>query len=368
MRRLSAVTGNAFLACLIAFSCTVGLVPGGAQGAVVSGLSEALVPVDDRSDTARAAANEAALRQVLIKISGDRKAVSSRPELLKDAGNYVLQYQYRDLAAEDGGAATSMLWVQFDEAAVRQLLANAGLQEWQSDRPQVLVWAATEQDGASGLSGAVEEDPTTRALRQHMERRGLPLVLPQPDPADTDSLTVADIKQGDTGRLRQASGRYGSQELATAVLGKSQDGAWRGRFTLLRGERSATWVAQGPTLDDVVAQGVDQWADALAAPAAAAGSATTTEAVDLQVEGITNSRQFGRAEAYLRTVPGVSQVSVRRLEPGVVTFRVIAAGGMPVLGQAIGSGQVLQPAAGTAAGRFILIEVAPPSVAPVPPQ
>jgi hypothetical protein len=367
MRRLQAVTGNAFLACLIALSCTLGIAPGGARAAVVSGLNEALVPVDDRGDTARAAANQAALRQVLIKITGDRKAVTSRPELLKDAGNYVLQYQYRDLAPEEGAAAAALLWVQFDEAAVRQLLATAGLPSWQPDRPQVLVWAATEQDGAGGLSGSVEEDPTARALRQHMDRRGLPLALPLTDPTDTGSLTVSDIKQGDTGKLQQASVPYGAQELATAVLSKAQDGTWRGRFTLLRGERSATWVAQGLTLDEVVAQGVDQWADALAAPAAAAGSATTTEAVDLQVEGITNSRQFGRVEAYLRTVPGVSQVSVSRLEPGLVTFRVITAGGMAVLAQGVGSGQVLQPAAG-AAGRFVLVDMAPPPVAPATPQ
>jgi hypothetical protein len=360
------VIRDAGLACLVALWTVVAIVPG-AHAAVVSGLDEALVPVADRSETARAEANRAALRQVLIKIAGDRKAVDSRPELLKDAGNYVLQYQYRDVAAGEATAAASLLWVQFDEAAVRELLAKAGLPSWQSNRPLVLVWAATEQDGASAIASTDGQDPTTVALRLHMERRGLPLALPQVDPAAADAPTVADLKQGDPASLQQASAPYGAQELASAVITRAGD-AWRGLFTLLRGEHGATWVAQGPTVEGVVAQGVDQWADALAAPAVAAGSATTTEAVDLQVEGITNAQQFGRVETYLRTVPGVSQVRVRRLEPGVVTFRVIAAGGMAVLAQGIGSGQVLQPAAGGAAGRFVFVEPAPAPASAAPAQ
>lgn len=366
MRRLRAVIRDAGLACLVALWTLVAVAPG-AHAAVVSGLDEALVPVADRGETARAEANRAALRQVLIKIAGDRKAVDSRPELLKDAGTYVLQYQYRDVAASEAAAAATLLWVQFDEAAVRELLAKAGLPSWQANRPQVLVWAATEQDGASAIASTDGQDPTTVALRLHMERRGLPLVLPQVDPAVADAPTVADLKQGDPARLQQASAPYGAQELATAVITRAVD-AWQGRFTLLRGEHGATWVAQGPTLEEVVAQGVDQWADALAAPAVAAGSATTTEAVDLQVEGITNTQQFGRVETYLRTVPGVSQVRVRRLEPGVVTFRVIAAGGMAVLAQGIGSGQVLQPAEGGAAGRFVFVEPAPAPASAAPVQ
>lgn len=367
MRRLRAVIRDAGLACLVALWTVVAIAPG-AHAAVVSGLDEALVPVADRGETARAEANRAALRQVLIKIAGDRKAVDSRPELLKDAGNYVLQYQYRDVAAGEATAAATLLWVQFDEAAVRELLAKAGLPSWQANRPLVLVWAATEQDGTGTISATDGQDPTTVALRMHMERRGLPLALPQVDPAVADAPTVADLKQGDPARLQQASAPYGAQELATAVITRADDGAWRGRFTLLRGEHGATWVAQGPTVEEVVAQGVDQWADALAAPAVAAGSATTTEAVDVQVEGISNTQQFGRVETYLRTVPGVSQVRVRRLEPGLVTFRVIAAGGMAVLAQGIGSGQVLQPAAGGAAGRFIFVEPAPAPAAAAPPQ
>lgn len=366
MRRLRAVIRDAGLACLVALWTVVAIAPG-AHAAVVSSLDEALVPVADRSDTARAEANRAALRQVLIKIAGDRKAVDSRPELLEGAGNYVLQYQYRDVAASEATAAASLLWVQFDEAAVRELLAKASLPSWQSNRPLVLVWAATEQDGASAISAMDGQDPTTAALRLHMERRGLPMVLPQLDPAAADAPTVADLKQGDPAWLQQASAPYAAQEVASAVITRSGD-AWRGRFTLLRGEHGATWVAQGPTVEEVVAQGVDQWADALAAPAVAAGSATTTEAVDLQVEGITNTQQFGRVEIYLRTVPGVSQVRVRRLEPGVVTFRVIAAGGMAVLAQGIGSGQVLQPAAGGAAGRFVYVEPASAPAAAAAPQ
>jgi hypothetical protein len=194
------------------------------------------------------------------------------------------------------------------------------------------------------------------------------LVLPLQDLDEQGRISAKDIKQDNVARITEASSRYGAQEVATAVVSLGQEDGWRGRFTLLRGERGSTWVAQGTTAEEVVAQGVDQIADALAAPAATVtGSA---EAVEVRVEGIANAQQFAQVESYLRTVPGVSNVVLRRLEPAYVTFSVNVAGGMATLTQAAAAGQALQ-AVGAGVGYFRLQQAAtasaPAAAAPQTP-
>ena len=327
--------------------------------ATVTGLNEALVIVADKTDKTRAKATEAALQQVMIKLTADRKAVASNAEaLLKDADSYVLQYQYQELPAAGGGADATVpaLWVQFDEVAVKQALAAAGLPLWAAERPSLLVWALSEEDGSASLSGSEDQSAASASLRRHAERRGVPLVLPLLDLDDQGRIHPDDIKQDNIARIKDASARYGAQATATVVLTATPDSRWRGRFTLYRDERSSTWLAQGKTTDDVLSQGMDQLADALAALTLAPAPGASGESVQVLVEGVSSARQYAQVEAYLRTLSNVSNVVVKRLEPGRVTFAVVSHGGLPAIAEAVAAGQVLQPIGAAGEGRFRLLQ------------
>ncbi|MGQ0656512.1 MAG: DUF2066 domain-containing protein [Chromatiales bacterium] len=351
-----------------AFECAAGLrwrvvlallafTAGVAGAATVTGLNEALVPVADRTDKARAEATKEALREVLIKLTGDRNAIRGETEaLIRDAGNYVLQYQYRDLPAqEDGGRPRTALWVQFDEAALTNALAATGVAPWGSDRPSLLLWLLSEQGDSGSLTGSEEQSALGESARFHASRRGIPLVLPLLDLDDTARIAPSDVKRDNVERIRDASARYATRATATAVLTDAPEGGWRGRFTLQFGERSSTWLAQGETPDAALGQGMDQFADALAAGAVTARPAGSRESVKLQVEGIETAQQFAQVEEYLRTLSPVESVAVQRLERGRVTFGVVSRGGLPTLRDTVARGGVLQAVGDGAEARFRLL-------------
>jgi hypothetical protein len=313
------------------------LLPVRMVAAQTEALDEAVVAVANQGDAARAEAASKALRQVLVKMSGDRRGVDGHPELLKDALSRVQQYQYRD-----GESGQQLLWAKFDAGSIRELLTSAGVPLWSGERSSLLLWQVTEQGGNATIATASQTDALAGALRAAASQRGVPLVLPMLDAA-APAVTADDIRHADAGRLRAASTPYSAGEIAAAVVSQGQDGLWRGRFTLLRGEHGQTWVAQGETAEVVAAQGIDQIVDALASPVAAASTGTTS-AVEVRVVGLTTLQQMAQVESYLRTLPGMSRVDLGRLEPAQVSYRMLATGGSQGAAAAIGAGQVLLPA------------------------
>ena len=107
--------------------------------AAAQGVYEAEVPVNSQTDADRAGALARALGQVLAKMSGDRQ-VTSRPgvaQMLRDAGQYVRSYDYRQDRGTSASGAPSyrmMLVARFDGDQVEGLAAALGLPVWAQHR------------------------------------------------------------------------------------------------------------------------------------------------------------------------------------------------------------------------------------------
>jgi len=84
-------------------------------------------PVASQSDEDRVEALKAALASVIVERSGD-SALPARPDVAKalaQAERYVLQYQYKRGAGDDGGTRLTLV-AQFDSVAVDRLLQRSG--------------------------------------------------------------------------------------------------------------------------------------------------------------------------------------------------------------------------------------------------
>ena len=100
-------------------------------------LYQATVPVADRSEASQAAAFEAALKIVLVRVTG-RRAAEEDPALaplVANARRYVQQYR----AAPD-----NQLWVAFDSAAIDRWLTQNDQPIWGRERPSTYVWLAVQ--------------------------------------------------------------------------------------------------------------------------------------------------------------------------------------------------------------------------------
>ena len=131
----------------------ISIVP--AHAAEVTSLYTAQVPFDQQRQDARADAYDAALRQVLTRVSGSE--LVGDPDLYEalfpDPAAYVVQFQ---------PGPNDTLYVTFDGAAIEKTLREANQTVWGGDRPLTLVWLAVDWgQGEREILGAAdpERDP-----------------------------------------------------------------------------------------------------------------------------------------------------------------------------------------------------------------
>ncbi|MFO7787760.1 MAG: DUF2066 domain-containing protein [Halospina sp.] len=266
------------------------MLAGPAQAVVVDRLYQAVVPVEDTGSGAREEAFREALRQVLLRLTGDPAEVrelvpaddgdsTSERALDGDAARFIDAFSYRRNEEELELHAT------LSAPAVGQMLAERGVAVWGASRPRVLVWFAVDDRGDRELihrentlppfledpmqpldreAIAAERGPWKEPLWAESQRRGLPLALPFHDDRDRSEVSLSEIWGLFQRPLQQTSRRYPHDLMATVRVNRA-GGGWRARWQLWRGDDR---VADGVVREDeramVVRQLVDAWADRLA--------------------------------------------------------------------------------------------------------
>ena len=327
----------------------------GTHAADVGGLYEAEVPVPSKEVEERQLAFSAALRNVLIKLTGSRNPQSRAAVLtaMSQPDAYVEQYQYRTLSLEpldelELASEELVLWTRFAAQAIDRLVREAGLPLWGRTRPSMLVWLALENESTRALVGEQQSSTLVSVLRDAASRRGVPLVIPALDEADQATVTVADIWAGFDERVVAASARYQPDQVLTVRGYRTAGGDWESRWRLLasaNGSSGATpteWLSKNTSLDALLAQGVDRAADILAtryATAVPAGSGS--EQVDVTVHQVHGVADYARVVSYLNGIDGISKVQVTGVAADRVELALEARGGSPVVMQLISLGRVL---------------------------
>ena len=157
----------------------------------VEGLYEAEVPIPDQSIQYRKGGIAAALRSVMVKLTGDRNVFgrSAAVDMIKEAERYVQQYEYRSKQVRSRDQLTSEkqlhLWVNFNAKALNDSLRNYAIPVWGQERPSTLVWLASQKDQRRKLITQEDESGYTEILNQRTAQRGIPIVYPLLDLEDT---------------------------------------------------------------------------------------------------------------------------------------------------------------------------------------
>ncbi len=289
-----------------------GLTVCGGAGAVnvpVSEMYEAIVPPPPKGEQ-RDSAVIVALRQVAVKVSGDREAASRI--------NVRSEWQLRE-TMPDGAVKLG-----FDRATVEQLLIKNGLPIWGRERPATLVWlSVTDANGRSTWA-----DPTS-AERQALERaafaRGLPLVWPALDAQDIatgTALTAAHSVE----QMAASAVRYRADAVLLGIAGRDSSGAVRAQFTFVY---SGEMVERAGALEDGVHLAADRCAKLLAVPANARSD------VKVRVSGIADLEAYARTLNYLEALSIVRAVAVDQTQADVFDMRLTVRGDAAVLSRTI---------------------------------
>lgn len=203
---------------------------------ILTGLYQVREPVTSQSPEERTQATQKALQTLVLRLTGDAKALQNPAleAIRKDPQQIISQYGY------DAGPPES-LQVDFDPVSTDKALRQAGLSLWGSNRPALLSWWLSDSVDGSSLVG--DGQAAAEPLRRAAQHRGLPLRLPLADLNEQLVATVENLEGSNPAPLKEASERYGADALL-AVHAREEDGQWQAKWRLWLGDQQEQGSAQ----------------------------------------------------------------------------------------------------------------------------
>ncbi len=298
----------------------------------VTSLYTAQVPFDQEERDPRARAYEAALADVLLRVSGSElSADAEMVELLfPNPASYVVQFR---------AGVDATLWVSFDGDAIENTLRRAGQTVWGSDRPLTLVWLAVDwgrgkreiiaADDQQRRRSEARSIDRNRLLRQRVldiaERRGLPIVFPLLDTDDLKNVSFSDIWGGFDDALLEASRRY---DVHSILVGRIRPmSSQRNRWSYYFGGEERSWSGEPELVVGLVG-------DVLAAEYAISGNAPL-ESIELTIAGIDSVDAYGAVQKLLSGLTVIENFSISEVEGDQIRYRVTVHGSAERLGRAL---------------------------------
>jgi hypothetical protein len=288
---------------------------------------QATAPQTDRSEAGQTAAFQAAFRIVLVRVTG-RQAAQDDPALaplVSNARRYVQQFR---------AAADNQLWVAFDGAAIERWLVQNGQPVWGRERPTTVALVAVQTGAQSGtVITATDTSDLKQAIDAQAAYRGLPLQWPTASDVQKyrlDYPTIANTPAAALGEIGRRMGGDGVLVGRAACCGSNANVRWTHLFQDRSSEYSGTL------------EGVERSADLYAGMFAASGNLA---AVDIEVTGVRDLRDYASVQTYLESLTFISHVSVESLTADTVRFRLATRGGGDSLQRALSLNGRLQPIA-----------------------
>lgn len=313
----------------------IGLVTmmGRANAVILDDLYVAEVLTDSQSDLQRRRDAAAGLRQVLIRVSGDLKA-DERPEVaaaLRSPERYYTEFSYRRgdaSGAEDADELQQLMQIRFEPSLIAELLRDAELPVWGSNRPSVLFWIAKESGGQREVVGEASLGAFAQSIRQQAQVRGVPTYFPLWDLEDAGTVTPSEIWGRFLDDIEAASERYSPDKILVARVEQRYAGQWHVDWSFGGNGDWRVGSLLSESQSEVAIALVNEIAARLSAQYAASSS---KNAISLKVEGVSSIAALANVERYLNRLSSVLNVQLRAVKGDLVTFELSTEGDLQQL-------------------------------------
>ena len=269
-----------------------------------------------------------AAERVLIKVSGDKNAISG--DLLEQAKQkaptWVAQHSVASLSellpTEDGLVPGKQIKVTFYQASIDGFLSQNNLPVWGDNRPSVLVWLVNENNGVRTLSGTKEPSEVLNRLAQSAGAMGVPIYAPLLDDVDKRSLTPSEVWGFFEDSISNASRRYQTDSVA-AVRVSSFAGQVSGNLlVLLKNGETERFILQGGTLNELVDEASFKLAKVFSSRYASVRNGDSASKVNIQIVGVTNYSIMNNVQSYLESIGVVRDVMLVHVNGNKAEFSV----------------------------------------------
>lgn len=297
------------------------LLPLSLQAVPVQKLYEVEVAVADQSSGERLKGMSAAIKEVLVRLSGN-KAIVGEPVLasaIASPGRYVKGYRYE--RREQATVELDFLLVSFSPKALQGLLVENQLPIWPEQRTDVLVWLAVDERARPYI---IKDNPLNiinQAINDAAINRGLPLSWPLDSDIDSGKVRATDIKAGFQQQIISASKDYAAHGILIGYLKKLSKDKWQGEWQLVRQDKAVNWSSDIASLDDVMLSGVDPVADTLASEFSILGG-DEQGLLLVNVRNINNLESYAVSRAYLQDLLITSDVGVVKVMNDAVDYQL----------------------------------------------
>lgn len=305
-----------------------------ANAVPVQGLysAEINLPVTQSESQMLSEAFSLAAEHVLIKVSGDKDAISG--DLLvqakKQASTWVAQHSIASLSELlpfDGGFVPGKkIKVAFYQESIDGFLSQNNLPVWGDNRPSVLVWLVTEKNGVRALSGSRAPSEALSQFAQSASVIGVPIYAPLFDEVDQKNLAVSDVWGFFEDRIQAASKRYQTDSVVALKVSDFAGQNEGSALVLLKNGETERFSLQGETLNDVVDQAGTRLAKVFSSRYASVRNSGSASKLNIQVVGVTNYAIMNKVQSYLESIGLVRDISLVQVEGEKIEFAVVIDG------------------------------------------
>lgn len=292
-----------------------------AAAAVVRDLYSARVPVAGQSDRALAAGARAALKEVLVKVSGSKRVLQNAAiaDALEQARSQVLTYAFE---RENSTGEELLARFEFDRSYVTGLLMRAGEPLWTANRPVVLVWLVADGPGGRYFVNRDTDRKAVTQLLQAFSRRGVPIQMPLFDLADTAAISPEDAWGLDSHSLRSASSRYDVQHILAGRAAPVSNGTLVGDWSYLSPQGRLDRSVEAADMGEYLSQGVTVVADEMAARYAVAPTEAGQLSIAATISGVKNYADYAAIISWLESLEVVDGATVEQVGGDTLTLRL----------------------------------------------
>ncbi len=290
----------------------------------VQGLYRVQTEVDDHSDRNLWKAVLSSFKEVLVRKSGSRKVLEAHEvqQAYKKVKVYLQRYEYTN-HAEPGEEQGFQLILDFEPRLIDDLIQQAGMPIWGSDRPVTMLWLAVEgQTTAPQLEPAdvaattlerriIKDDPAelmSEVVKQNAVRLGLPVILPLMDLEDELNVELSDVWGRFSEPVRAASQRYGAGTILLGRVSQQQD-IWQAKFSYLNDSSEQTFELVGQDAESLLSAITESLAEQLCATHCVVEAAESNQ-IFIQVSNIGNFARFKQLQSFLQKLPSIRKLEV----------------------------------------------------------
>jgi hypothetical protein len=331
----------------LAIACLVTPVSYGLQ---VTDLYVHQVAVSNESDSERSRAFGEALSAVIIKVTGERRWLlhPTIERALDNAQDYVEAISYISEAIElvqeasaapqqnrdsrntqdnAGGALVNTpnllqevseqryINVNFAAELIDQLLTDADIPVWDSNRPSVLVWMALQtESGERRLLTADNQPEIIRYMQDFALERGLPIIFPVLDFEDRQSLNEDQLWNLEESAIELASIRYGADSILSGRLHFTAGGELVGLWKFIFQDEADVFDGFDQDLQGYLYEPLDRVTNKLSSYFAIVPEEFTEQFVRLRIEGINNLTAYSALLSYVSNLGLVQSVAAAELD------------------------------------------------------